>query len=97
LDPTFHFDADPDPDPDPNPTPSFTHGGKSEFFKTHSGARLHCLIIIASVIDDRCHNFQYFSTVSGIFWKKYSLAFYLIKMDLDPDRQALNTEPDPPN
>ncbi len=45
---TFNFEAAPDPDP----TQSFTHVGESEKEMTfiHSGASLHCLIFLLSVI-----------------------------------------------
>jgi hypothetical protein len=35
----------------------------------------------------------YFGQNIEIFWKKYSL--HLVEMDTDPDRQALDADPDP--
>ncbi len=74
VDPTFHFDAD--PNPDQNPTTSFTHGGKSEFFKTHCGARLHCFILTAIVMG---------VIIFNIFGQYMYVFVSFDQMDQDPD------------
>jgi hypothetical protein len=62
------------------------------FYFIHSSASLHCFIFLVSVLGVITINFgQYIE----IFWKKYSLALHLVKIDMDLDRQALDADPDP--
>ncbi len=88
-DPTLYFDAD--PDSDPGPTSSYTvhklENQKFWFIFIYNISNLHCFIFLISVISGR--------PVTSVFCTALWNFDFLVEMNSDPDRQALDADLDP--
>jgi hypothetical protein len=96
-DPTFRFDVDSDPDPDP--ISRYTQVGKSLFnffsFYSRQCQFTLCIIRLISITVIGVKIFRNLDSILKLSGKLFSLSFYSVKMDTDPDRKALDTDPEP--